>query len=394
MSEDEFDDDGIDPFDDYRPCHADIDRFRRYLPLDIPLEALTPSVVLVDISSEANMAVAKLRKSEQCAVDCEGESLSRKGRLHLLQVGASGGQEVYVFDLQALGPEGYEATGLKAFLEDPAKVKLMWDCREDADALLHQFNTTLKGVYDLQLEEVLTRPDDDSRRLSRLYGIVPPGSLRSEQKSYTQHYRLRSLEDFVKNPAGKKPKVCNYASKGQCRYGATCAYAHAPDELADQSADAPLRLPSSSLTGATVSCLVSERPLRRDVLMYAAGDIQQLHRAHVLLQERSALFDRAKVEIASGVYCDVLRCMQMREFTLFESSSLLPCAILPDICGACGCLRCELCGRSVAGRRKKKPNHCGPCGTLFRWRKREDSDGDCYDDGRGYGLLNSEGEEI
>lgn len=183
---------------------------------DLPQEALASSIVLVDTVTAACQAVARLCEAARCAIDCEGENLSRIGTLHLLAACGLGQEQVYMFDMQELGQKGCETTGLKAWMENPGMTKLMWDCREDADALLHQFGIMLRGVCDLQLAEVQTRGDEDARRLSRLGGIVPPGSLRGEGKMYAQQYRLRVLKEVVSNPSGKKTSVCTFANQGMC----------------------------------------------------------------------------------------------------------------------------------------------------------------------------------
>ena len=47
--------------------------------------------------------------------------------------------------------------GIRELLEDPDFPKIFFDCRQDSDALFHQFGVLLRGVRDLQLMELLLR---------------------------------------------------------------------------------------------------------------------------------------------------------------------------------------------------------------------------------------------
>lgn len=129
------------------------------------------------------------------------------------------------------------------------------------------------------------------------------------------------------------------------------------------------------------------------MLTYSLVDVHMLQKVDSFLQQRSVRYDESTTTAASVVYCDLLRTLPAREFTRYESSNLLPCAVLPGFCPARGGLRCDQCGRRVGIKRKHREVRCGPCNTLFRWRPK-DNDFECPDDGRGYGLMDSEGNEI
>ena len=93
------------------------------------------------------------------AVDCEGNSLSREGALTIITVATE--EKVYIFDVQKLGQATF-SSGLGAILEDESRKKLMFDCRQDSDALWHQFKVKLSGVLDVQLLEVIYRRENPS----------------------------------------------------------------------------------------------------------------------------------------------------------------------------------------------------------------------------------------
>jgi exonuclease 3'-5' domain-containing protein 1 len=63
---------------------------------------------------------------------------------------------VYLIDVAILGYDAF-ARSLKDILEDPGRIKLVFDCRSDADALYHQYGVRLQGVLDVQLLEVASR---------------------------------------------------------------------------------------------------------------------------------------------------------------------------------------------------------------------------------------------
>ena len=119
---------------------------------------------LVDDEAGIKDAISELKgKIEQntlLAVDCEGVSLSRKGALTVITVATE--EKAFIFDVLKLGQNVFTA-GLGEILEDKTREKLMFDCRQDSDALWHQFNVKLTGVLDLQLLEVMYRRETDPK---------------------------------------------------------------------------------------------------------------------------------------------------------------------------------------------------------------------------------------
>jgi hypothetical protein len=109
--------------------------------------------------------IATLRHYSHVAVDCEGRDLSRDGELTILiAVGFDGNAPffratlddsaelpAYVIDFQEIGREDILASGIQNLLEDAAITKYFFDCRNDSDALFHQFRIRLNNVMDLQV---------------------------------------------------------------------------------------------------------------------------------------------------------------------------------------------------------------------------------------------------
>ncbi|XP_052072720.1 piRNA biogenesis protein EXD1-like [Mytilus californianus] len=96
----------------------------------------------------------KIKNKQMIAVDCEGVDLSRFGSVTMINIGTQ--DLVYLIDILKIGNSVFD-DGLRSILEDSGLEKLMFDCREDADALLHLHKVKLDGVLDVQILEVNNR---------------------------------------------------------------------------------------------------------------------------------------------------------------------------------------------------------------------------------------------
>ncbi|KAF9528396.1 ribonuclease H-like domain-containing protein [Crepidotus variabilis] len=103
----------------------------------------------------------------QLAIDLEGVSLSRNGKLSLIQVMTDLAQNtVWVVDVTVLGNFAFEYVGqsgwsLRTILENRDTVKMLFDVRNDSDSLYNLYGITLANVYDLQLLEIAVRRSND-----------------------------------------------------------------------------------------------------------------------------------------------------------------------------------------------------------------------------------------
>lgn len=86
------------------------------------------------------------------AIDCEGVNLGRKGTIELVQVSTP--HMDVLFDVQGVIKTSKIVLFLKKLLEDSRKIKIMFDCRMDADALFHHLGITLKNVHDAQVYDM------------------------------------------------------------------------------------------------------------------------------------------------------------------------------------------------------------------------------------------------
>jgi hypothetical protein len=112
-----------------------------------PYKAAAASVIVSEPAA-ARAACLALGAHSRIAVDCEGVTLSRTGRLCLVQIASP--QSVFLFDIIKGGKALFES-GLRELLESPKTIKVMHDCRHDCDALLHQFETRLAPIMDTQV---------------------------------------------------------------------------------------------------------------------------------------------------------------------------------------------------------------------------------------------------
>ena len=112
------------------------------------MPSVTTMVTLVNTAEGLQDACEALKGKSPIVIDLEGSNLGRRGSVTMLQVAGSP-EQVYCFDVMQMGDFAFQM--LKPLLEDISIVKLCYDCRCDADALLHLHGIYLRGVYDLQI---------------------------------------------------------------------------------------------------------------------------------------------------------------------------------------------------------------------------------------------------
>lgn len=123
----------------------------------------TNPIPLITSTKACIKAVQEIMTFPVVAVDCEGVSLSKEGRLCLIQVATP--KKVYLFDVLKGGERLFFDRGLRYLLESNKIVKVMHDCRKDSEALYFQYDVTLRGVWDSQIAYTV---------LSQLKGFKTP----------------------------------------------------------------------------------------------------------------------------------------------------------------------------------------------------------------------------
>ncbi|KAH8655995.1 domain-containing protein 1 [Tricladium varicosporioides] len=97
-------------------------------------------------------------------IDLEGIDLGRKGTISILSIHVLPKLTTYLIDIQTLQDSAFItpapnkiSTNLKSILESPTIPKVLFDVRNDSDALFALYGISLDGVKDLQLMELASR---------------------------------------------------------------------------------------------------------------------------------------------------------------------------------------------------------------------------------------------
>ncbi|XP_063397486.1 piRNA biogenesis protein EXD1-like [Mytilus trossulus] len=207
----------------------------------------------------------KIRNKQMIAVDCEGVNLSRFGSVTLINIGTR--DLVYLIDILKIGDSVFD-DGLRSILENSGIEKLMFDCREDADALLHIHKVKLNGVLDVQILEVNNR-------------------IHVYRNGYTKIRSLKHcLEEYVNDDTLLNAKLQGRSSMSMS------------------------------------SNIWEKRPLEENMLKYASVDILGLFKLYDELRTRMG---HIVWKAASSRYCDSTR---SRNRTQRDGSGILPKGII------------------------------------------------------------------
>jgi len=95
-------------------------------------------------------------------LDLEGVKLGRHGSISIISLYIAPIKKIYLIDIHKLGKTAFSTTNrsgtsLKTILESPTIPKIIFDVRNDSDALFSHFQISLDGIQDVQLMELATR---------------------------------------------------------------------------------------------------------------------------------------------------------------------------------------------------------------------------------------------
>uniref|UniRef100_A0A0K8TLD3 Putative exonuclease n=1 Tax=Tabanus bromius TaxID=304241 RepID=A0A0K8TLD3_TABBR len=164
-------------------------------------------------------AILKFAQNDQVVVslDCEGINLGVKGQLTLIEIGTTRG-EAFIFDILTC-PELVTDGGLKNLLENENVIKVIHDCRNDSVNLYNQFGILLRNVFDTQAAHAVLQYQDSGKQVYKAKYV----SLNSLCEVYNAP--INPMKDQLKNVYRRDQKYW------------------------------------------------ARRPLTRDMLLYAAGDV-------------------------------------------------------------------------------------------------------------------------
>lgn len=157
-------------------------------------------------------------------IDLEGIALSRHGSISIISIHISPTKKTYLVDIHSLKEAAFSTTttsgtSLKTILESPTIPKVIFDIRNDSDALFSLFKVSVDGIKDLQLMELATR--NGSRRLvSGLAKCIEYGSpISSTDKTRWRLSKERGVRLFAPEKGGRyevfnerplKPEIIQY----------------------------------------------------------------------------------------------------------------------------------------------------------------------------------------
>jgi len=253
---------------------------------------------LEDAMSELKGKIAE--RNTLLAVDCEGDSLSRKGALTIITVATE--EKVFIFDVLKLGQLVF-TSGLGEILEDKSREKLTFDCRQDSDALWHQFKVKLNGVLDLQLLEVIYRRENPTAGSTvyapRFSTMNTPGGRRNRRSQRTDE--VERINGFGR-----------------------CIELYLKDEKLTKIKDKGKRLIKWDTK------VWTRRPLTEDLIQYCVVDTMAMFRLYNKMKNVNGGAEQARLRVASEKYVDLYRGKTKRSFSKFETNPFLPLDIIPD----------------------------------------------------------------
>lgn len=164
-------------------------------------------------------AILKSAYEDQTVIsfDCEGINLGVRGQITMIQLGTTRG-EAFIFDV-ATCPDMVPHGGIKQVLEAEKVIKVIHDCRNDSVNLYNQFQIMLRNVFDTQSAHAVLQFQDQGKQVYKVKNV----SLNTLCEMYNA--TVNPMKDQLKNVYRRDQKYW------------------------------------------------ARRPLTRDMLLYAAGDV-------------------------------------------------------------------------------------------------------------------------
>jgi hypothetical protein len=111
---------------------------------------MNSKVLLIESISdyEKYQDVLESKDLERVFLDCEGNQLSKNGKLCILQMGIIHKSEIYIFIFDVIKGKEELIQKIKPILESEKILKIIHDVRRDSEALFYQFSIKLNQIFD------------------------------------------------------------------------------------------------------------------------------------------------------------------------------------------------------------------------------------------------------
>ncbi|KAF3905319.1 hypothetical protein ABW20_dc0110319 [Dactylellina cionopaga] len=157
--------------------------------LTVPENPYTLVSTVSDLSSVIDLLAPLPTSPPSLFIDLEGINLCRYGTISILTIYVAPLSTTYLIDVHTLQSLAFTTAGathttktLKSILEDPAVPVVLFDVRNDNDALVNLYRVRMSGAIDVQLMELASRPGRKAflnglQRVLTSYPIMTPSQL-------------------------------------------------------------------------------------------------------------------------------------------------------------------------------------------------------------------------
>ena len=132
----------------------------------------SPTVISTESTEDLTECIEHIERFNLVALDCEGVDLGRTGQISIIQLSTP--MRSFLFDVHEVAHDHEMVSFLRAVLENPNVIKIIHDCKMDADALFPLLEISLCGVHDTQCwDYILNRNEHNLNRTLLAYGCRP-----------------------------------------------------------------------------------------------------------------------------------------------------------------------------------------------------------------------------
>ncbi|KAF3932466.1 hypothetical protein ABW19_dt0203816 [Dactylella cylindrospora] len=175
----------------------------------------TPSYTLISTPEDLSLVLDKLlplpTSPPSLYIDLEGINLSRYGTISILTIYASPLDHTYLIDIHTLRGKAFTTPSavapsatLKSILESPTIPVVLFDVRNDNDALANLYNVRMQCAKDVQLMELACRPINSKKRfLNGLAKVIKAyGGMSQAEWKVWEETKIEGVKLFAPEKGG------------------------------------------------------------------------------------------------------------------------------------------------------------------------------------------------